>query len=836
MSLAQLHWTSALPAPDGTGFRLVAASPGVPDDAVREAERLVSYVPRADAPARPTTADLAAEPVAFSHSLLPDGGRLLVRAVRAGADRYHAHAVHLPPGAQLPGEAPPVAAWDAPWWTKAAPPTGAPDPLGAPPPAGFGVDTLARFAASRATWLPAFFADVRRASEDEDAPRVVVVERGSGDVARWIALATAALPRPRAQRLTFTTYAGRPSDAPQRIVGALPEHARALTGHRHRLRVHDATGSAAAAPVDDTWARTAALVWRGAAPRLFDEAAALPGGDFAAGPLAALALAAGIEVDTDGRTAAAEWAADHVDALDADRLRRLVAALGEPTAHRGAAATAALIRLLPRLAPRLRAPAISSLATLVLPDAVRAPGGSLAAVLDALHEAAPDEGRTGALAAELATGLRAGIADAGHDEVRTVELVGVAGLIGVDCADLLPAVARRLAPALLAAPDAVWTPAVRRTVEDSFDLRVPLLGELEERARTEPAAAAATLARVALRFPESQTLPHLRMCAAPRGTGGDRVAAANALLRAGRVSPVDDPAVLRTAVRLVWRGERLGAAEAVRLLAQTGSDPHRAAGTWAELVRAALDGHAADPDVPELAAHLLRHFSLDLDARARGALRLLTFARDLEAGTAPPGWVEEARERRAAAAPVEPAVLGRAFLAVAHRVLAEDSQDDELFALIHSDDRELLAAYREAAASGRVRERLRGSPAYVARCFAAWNSYQDAGAAWRETCAALLDQVLSPAVRDLSGADLAAVRGVLGEANARRAEEFRAFCRRGAFERMGRRFSLRGRATGDPGPPPSPPPSPPPAPTIPPMPAAPPPVPPPPAHPPRSGG
>ncbi|MCZ9345396.1 hypothetical protein NGM37_47420, partial [Streptomyces sp. TRM76130] len=41
MSLAQLHYTSAPPGPDGSGFRFTAVGPGVPQALLREAEQLI---------------------------------------------------------------------------------------------------------------------------------------------------------------------------------------------------------------------------------------------------------------------------------------------------------------------------------------------------------------------------------------------------------------------------------------------------------------------------------------------------------------------------------------------------------------------------------------------------------------------------------------------------------------------------------------------------------------------------------------------------------------------------------------------------------------------------
>ncbi|MER7910092.1 hypothetical protein ABTY23_10085, partial [Streptomyces sp. NPDC096068] len=86
MSLPQMHYTSAPPGPDGSGFRFTAVTPGVPASVLREAEQLIGYEPPRDAPSRPTPDDLALFPEMFSHTRLSDGSGLLSRTVYTGAD------------------------------------------------------------------------------------------------------------------------------------------------------------------------------------------------------------------------------------------------------------------------------------------------------------------------------------------------------------------------------------------------------------------------------------------------------------------------------------------------------------------------------------------------------------------------------------------------------------------------------------------------------------------------------------------------------------------------------------------------------------------------------
>ncbi|MEU7136550.1 GTPase-associated protein 1-related protein [Streptomyces sp. NPDC046261] len=802
MSLAQLHYTSAPPGPDGSGFRFTAVSPEVPASLVREAEQLIGYEPPRDAPPRPTESDLAAFPEAFSHSVLSDGSRLLARTVYKGADysgrwgNFHAHAVHLPVGTTLPGGVRPITAWRSPRWASATPDGGVPEPLEAlPAPGQLTKDGLVAFAASRAPWLAGFFADLRRLAEDDAAPQIVLIERDSADVAWWIALASAVLPRENAHRLTFTTYTRRPQLARQQIIGVLPEDGRQLSGYDQRYRVYDCTGPGPAQAVADAWAETAAHIWLGRAPALFMEADQLPGGPFAPGPLAALALCAGLGLGTGGRTEAADWAHDHGQALGDERSHRLAAALCAPAQDRAEAETAALTRLLRALDGRAPTATTAPLAAVVLTEAVRSPGSVPSPV--PLRRGALTEDLARRLAADLAPDLRAGLVGAGQDTARPVELLRIAGVLGVDCSDLLPRVARGLTDALLADPDAVRTPAVRRALEEHAGLRAALFDRLDEQAVADPPAAARLLAL----FPpglleESRALPHVRMCAeASRMTegAGDRVTALNAVVRAAGVSVYAEPDVLRTAVRLVWDGRTPTAGEARLTLGEMGAAAHRAAGTWSGLVTAALEGPVGDPDVPELAHDLLRRFSEDLAARERAALLLLEFARDLRNGSAGPGWTDRALSLRKVAEPVEPTVLGHAFGTLVHRLLAEDRPDGELDALILGGDPDLLATYDRVARSEAVRDRLRTTPSYAADCFVAWSSHPQAGGAWQETRTALLDSVLRPVVRELPATDIASLESRLEDRGVRWAEEFRAWNRPGAFGRLGRRLVGRGR-------------------------------------------
>ncbi|MYW11065.1 hypothetical protein GT034_22340, partial [Streptomyces sp. SID2563] len=119
-----------------------------------------------------------------------------------------------------------------------------PDPLAAPSaPNGHEArerEALNDFAVSRGPWLAGVLSDLRRLHGPDGPERVVLAERQSADVARWIALAGLALPDGLAEHLTFTTYTRRPREAAGRVVGVLPEDAEELADPG--LRVHLCTG------------------------------------------------------------------------------------------------------------------------------------------------------------------------------------------------------------------------------------------------------------------------------------------------------------------------------------------------------------------------------------------------------------------------------------------------------------------------------------------------------------------------------------------------------------------------------------------------------------------
>ncbi|MFJ7328052.1 GTPase-associated protein 1-related protein [Streptomyces cyaneofuscatus] len=811
MSLAQVHHISAAPGDAEAAGRFTAVGPGVSAALLAELEPLIGYALPEGVPHRPADAELRSLPQAFTYAVLSDGSRAVGRTAPARGDgtapvRFHTHAVHLPPGVPLPGDRLPVEAWRSPHWVSATPVGGGPlsDPLALLPPGPAPVrEGLDDFAVSRGPWLAAVLADLRRAS-DQEAPvggPVVLVEKQNADVARWLGLAAVTLPRESVERLTFTTYTRAPGSSPLRVVGAPPEDAAAA--REAGLRVHVCADRPPVDGTADAWARTAARVWRSRAPELFQEARELPGDPFAAGPLAVIALCAGVALGPEERAAAAGWAAERPYALDAKRIGQLVEALTSPGIDdRTGAEFDAVGRLFGALDGRCTASVTAPLAAMLVTEAVRGGNGSLELPRRDAFVGPDGEAIAGVLAPEILTELESGAGGA-RPVARTVQLLRVARLLGVNGTEVLPAVVERLARTILTEADGsegapAFAPALLELLDEQFDVRTALLGALDRIAPEDPGAVARFLERVALPFTGTQALPHLRMCAEAPGAmttlGRDRTAVWHRVLRAAGLSPFAEPLVLRTAVGLVWQDRAPTVEEARLLLEAATSDAHRAAGTWARLVDAALGAPADTEDGTALAHDLLRAFPQEIGGRERAALQLLELCRDLRSGAPEPGWTEQVRTLRDRAAPLEPAVQERAFTALVERLLAPDRPGAELYAFVRSDDADLIAAYDRAARTEPTRTRLRTHPAYAADCFTNWTAHPHAGTAWTTTAAALLDEVLRPAVRGMTAEAVAEVEETVGRTGSSgRANAFRDWNRSRALGRLGRRIAGRVR-------------------------------------------
>ncbi|MEV7895715.1 GTPase-associated protein 1-related protein, partial [Streptomyces cyaneofuscatus] len=600
--------------------------------------------------------------------------------------------------------------------------------------------------------------------------------------------------------------AGIPGAAGQRIVGVLPDDAHGLAGSGRRYRVHDCSAPPPApvgpAPGPDgsepaPWAVAAARIWSAGAFELFQHAHRLPGEPFTAGPPSALALCAGIDLPSSHRTAAALWACEHPAELDGQELDGLVQTLAAPRQEAAvpAAETAALAELFARVGANLRPETAAPLAARLLTSAVRSDEPVRPPDPGALTDEVARQ-----LAAELGPELRAGIADPAGGFARPLRLLRVAGLLAVDCSDLVAPLAHRLAAALLADP-AAYGGELHETLADRPDLHTALLRELDAAALAGPASVTVLLERAPVELESREPLPYLRMCGwkargPAGGGGGDRNGELRAVLEAAGVSVFAHPPLLRVAFRLVWGSDTPTPEEARYVLAETGADVHRPAETWPFLVTAALNGRPGDPHADELAHELLAAFSRELRPHDRAALLLLEFARDLRAGGAGPGWVDRYLGLRRAAEPVNPTVLDHVCGRIARRLLTDPGAGRELDDLIRSRDADLCAAYERAAREDAIHSRLLREPRYFADRFVDWNAHPQAGGAWGKVRGALLDGVLRPAARALAAEDLAAVEAALAKRGARHAEDFRAWNRPGALSRLGLRFGGRDSRPG----------------------------------------
>ncbi|MFF7081580.1 GTPase-associated protein 1-related protein [Streptomyces lavendulae] len=734
MNLPQLHYAWAPPGPEGSGFRFTAVTDGVPGALLREAERLVAY--EAPEPGGEV-------PQALSLSLLSDGSRLLARSAYTGGDGtgFHAHAVHLP---QRAGSGPvrgalPITSWGSPQWASRTPPGGPPPPLGAVPvPGRHDPAALAEFVAAREAWLAPFFADVRRLVEEPGAPRIVLVEPDSAAVARWVMLACSVLPHQRGQWLTFTTYTARPGLAPQGLVGVLPGErtAAALATLEEGCRIYEpgrgaAPGAGTGGDVFDVWASTAARIWLARRPELFAEVRLLPGGPYEAGPLAALALGAGIALDAAGRAAAGAWTAAHPDPApdrlrvaltDPDREPEALAGLLREAARQGTDTTGELPEVARRVAFALfgdpgRAYGAQTRAGLDELPVLRA------LVLDRLDALAAGDPAAG-LALFARTGLRLGAAEAlPHLRMcaaaEAVVREAPDGAVALDALLRICGVSPYAEPLVLrTAVRLVW--GGRRPAPDEAGLVLATMGAAVHR--------------------EAGTWELF----APTTTPAD-----------DRAEPGAPPAPAD------GRAEPAAPAQA----APVRQPPH------------ATPTQSAEAEAP------------DEQGPARTGTRATSgtgAAPGTETGPTPGAAPEVGVGARAGGDGVGGGVVG-----VAVGLLGEGWGEGALRVLFEREDAALLAAYREAARGEEVTERLRSSPRYLADCFAVWSAHPQAGPLWREARTDLLEEVLRPVVRELPPEHLAEAERELARLGRSRAEEFRAWLRPGPGARLRGLFGRR---------------------------------------------
>lgn len=225
VSYRQAYYTSCRTGLLGTpGFQFNAVSVGLDGDALRDLESAhAAYTAPRDQPLEPTREQLAGFPVALKYRPLDRLGPVVSRTTYVGREfrgrngapdsgrfgNYFSHIVVPDPGkAELDGLLP-VELWGAPHWTTAEAPDKRLPALERLTPGRLDLESvLSMLDGARRAWLAPLLDAVLRALDG--GPRVVVVEPDPARAAAWVAWASYALPHRLAQRLTFSTYEGRP--------------------------------------------------------------------------------------------------------------------------------------------------------------------------------------------------------------------------------------------------------------------------------------------------------------------------------------------------------------------------------------------------------------------------------------------------------------------------------------------------------------------------------------------------------------------------------------------------------------------------------------------------
>lgn len=395
----------------------------------------------------------------LTYSRLPDGGGVLCRLTLAAALLCEAPCLDvrvavLPEGAARAGLAP-IDAWPEDCW----PTNGELEPY-----AWIDRAELIDFAAEVRGQLASVLADVRDLFAKPAGPQILLVERRPHDVARWIALICASLPRSVAGELTFTTSAARPYAAYEQIVGISPEadfsFSEAELRHLYRVRSHEGRCSPAST---DPWAEIAARLWQLGRPELINADTRIPLTEpFDAGRLAAVALLEDLPAGREAELLAADWLSRpsntrrmtqrDVDGL-MDALTRIDrAALGPPEPRPAPAVVHRVLRAFHALRRRATPEAAA-------PVALRFGRAALRVALDRGAEVSVDPlaglglGRTSRqrLADEFGAEVLALLSAPGGSPARLAGALILATALGLDVPDALVPSASRLTEALLAA-------------------------------------------------------------------------------------------------------------------------------------------------------------------------------------------------------------------------------------------------------------------------------------------------------------------------------------------------------------------------------------------------
>lgn len=196
----------------------------------------------------------------FSFSRFPDGDALITRGAEGTTQ-----GLYLEKGVdELAGRLP-IDLLGSPAWSdwESAKPV-APEPGHLPP-----LTVLTEHAGDLQKdggRLERFLADVRALYAPRPGRQIVVIAADHQHVARLVRLACASLPRPLAERLTFTTHCADPRIGFQQVVGVCGASSPGFTAEErsHQYRVHDLTGGGQDSPAPETpdaWARKVVQQW-----------------------------------------------------------------------------------------------------------------------------------------------------------------------------------------------------------------------------------------------------------------------------------------------------------------------------------------------------------------------------------------------------------------------------------------------------------------------------------------------------------------------------------------------------------------------------------------------
>lgn len=228
MSLNQVYYTSStIGLEGGAGFRIHAATPGVPADVLRQVEKLCVYVPPRNAPIDPTAEDLERFPLSLQFKALPGGIFVFGQAKYKGTDysgrsgNYFVHLVTTSrPGQDVRCKRN-IELWRSPVWANSEIATTELPALDQVTPGHSvspdHVDAFLRVAGG-AEHLEAFLGAVLLALRERR--RILIVAEESDQVAGWVAVALYALPRSLADPVSFNTYVSNPQNTDHLIVGA----------------------------------------------------------------------------------------------------------------------------------------------------------------------------------------------------------------------------------------------------------------------------------------------------------------------------------------------------------------------------------------------------------------------------------------------------------------------------------------------------------------------------------------------------------------------------------------------------------------------------------------